>query len=135
MNPTRLYTWFASLGLFLQGTSTLTALLVPEFDRAVPFLLEQTKMIPAHSMLHIVSGLIGFAALRFGNAAGAWWFALLFGGFYAGLALAGMLSGHQLGLGLQPFDHPFHLALGGLGLIAIAVEFIWPRAAVGRRAA
>ena len=135
MSPTRLYTWFASLGLFLQGTSTLTALLVPSFDRAVPFLLEQTRMIPVHSTLHIVSGLIGFAALRFGGGVGPWWFALLFGIFYAGLAVAGMLSGHQFGLGLQPFDHPFHLALGGLGLVAVFVDYMWPSMAIGRRAA
>ena len=127
MPPTRLYIWFASLGLFLQGAVTLAALLVPAVDRVLPFVLEQTKMIPAHSTLHIVSGLIGFAVLRFGGATGVWWFALLFGLFYAGLAVFGAVIGHPLGLGLQPFDHPFHLALGGLGLIAVLVEYLWPR--------
>jgi hypothetical protein len=132
MSPTRLYTLIASLGLVLQGTSTLIAKLVPAVDRAIPFLLEQTKMVPIHSTLHIVSGLIGFAALRFGGAAGAWWFALGFGLFYVGLAIAGWVSGHPIGLGLQPFDHSFHAALGGLGLAAVLVEAIRPGLASGR---
>ena len=51
----------------------------------------------------------------------------LFGAFYAGLAVFGSLSGHPLGLGLQPFDHPFHLGLGVLGLGAAVVEYVWPR--------
>lgn len=127
-NPTRLYTWIASVGLFLQGASTLTALMVPAVDRAMPGLLEQTQMIPAHSVLHILSGLLGFAALRAGRF-GTRSFALGFGLFYVGLGIAGGAGSHQFGLGLKPFDHPFHLVLGGFGLVAVAVELIWTRLA------
>jgi hypothetical protein len=127
-NPTRLYTWIASVGLFLQGASTLTALLVPTVDRAMPGLLEQTQMIPAHSVLHILSGLLGLAALRAGSF-GTRSFALGFGLFYVGLGIAGGTGTHQFGLGLKPFDHPFHFVLGGFGLIAVAVELIWARLA------
>jgi hypothetical protein len=127
-NPTRLYTWVASVGLFLQGASTLTALLVPAVDRAVPGLLQQTQMIPAHSVLHILSGLLGFAAFRAGSF-GTRSFAFGFGLFYVGLGIAGGAGPHELGLGLKPFDHPFHLVLGGFGLIAAAVELIWARLA------
>ncbi len=129
ISPTRAYTWVASLGLFLQGTSTLVALLVPAVDRAIPFLLHETKMIPSHSALHIASGLIGFAALRFGGSIGPRRYAFWFGLFYVALAIAGALSGRPLGIGLQPFDHYFHAVLGGLGLFAVAVENLRARAA------
>ncbi len=129
MSPTRAYTWVASVGLFVQGTSTLIASLVPAVDRAIPFLLHETKMIPIHSLLHIVSGLIGFAALRFGGSAGPRRYALWFGLFYVALAIVGPLSGHPLGLGLQSFDHYFHAVLGGLGLLAVVAENLRARAA------
>ncbi len=121
---TKGYTWIAAIGLLLQGGSTLLARLVPAIDQAMPGLLEQTKMIPSHSLLHIVSGLAGLWALRI--AAGAFWFALFFGVFYTALALLGWGTGHGFGLSLQPFDHPFHLVLGGAGLLAAALETLWP---------
>jgi hypothetical protein len=127
-NPTRLYTWIASVGLFLQGASTLTALLVPAVDRAMPGLLEQTQMISTHSILHILSGLLGFAALRAGSL-GTRSFAFGFGLFYIGLGTAGSGGTHQFGLGLKPFDHSFHTILGAFGLLAVAVELIWARLA------
>ena len=130
-SPTRIYTWIASLGLFFQGASTLAALLVPALDRAIPSLLHETQMIHSHSLLHIASGLIGFAALRFGGFVGPRRFAIGFGLFYVGLAVAGALSGHPLGIGLKPFDHSFHAVLGGFGLAAAAVEIIRARAAQG----
>jgi len=121
---TRAYTWVASIGLFLQGTSTLIARLVPAVDRAIPALLQETKMIPSHSVLHIASGLIGFALLAYGGDAGPRRFALGFGLFYVALAIAGAVSGHHFGIGLQPFDHSFHAALGGAGLLAVIIDSI-----------
>ena len=118
--PTRLYTWVASIGLILQGSITLAARLVPAVDQAFPALLQQTLMVPRHSLLHIASALAGFAALRF--AKGPFRFALGFGTFYAALAVAGGSSGHQMGIGLQPFDHSFHAVLGGAGVLAAALE-------------
>jgi hypothetical protein len=132
--PARLYTWIASIGLFLQGTATLAARLVPGVDQAFPALLEQTKMIPIHSSLHIVSALLGFAALNAGGDRWPFRFAALFGLFYFALGLLGSTSGHQMGIGLQPFDHPFHLVLGGAGMVAALAEFLWIRVATGRTA-
>jgi hypothetical protein len=134
VSPTRAYTWVASVGLFLQGTSTLAANLVPAFDRAFPMLLHETQMIPSHSALHIASGLIGFAVLRYGAAAGLRRFALCFGLFYVTLAVLGALSGWPLGIGLRPFDHSFHAVLGGFGLFAVAVESWRARAAARSQA-
>jgi len=131
---TRAYTWVASIGLFLQGTSTLIARLVPAVDRAIPALLQETKMIPSHSVLHIASGLIGFALLAYGGEAGPRRFALGFGLFYVALAIAGAVSGHHFGIGLQPFDHSFHAALGGAGLLAVIAESILGPKASGRDA-
>ena len=123
--PTRLYAWVASVGLILQGTTTLAARLIPSVDRAFPALMQQTHMVPAHSLLHILSALAGFLSLR--AARGPFRFALGFGVFYVALAVAGATSGHQMGIGLQPFDHSFHLVLGGAGVVAAGLEFLWNR--------
>jgi hypothetical protein len=133
VSPTRAYTWVASIGLFLQGASTLAANLIPAFDRAFPMLLHETQMIPSHSLLHTASGLIGFAALYAGGS-GPRRFALWFGLFYVALAIVGVTTGWQLGIGLQPFDHSFHALLGGFGLIAVAVENWRGRATTRRHA-
>ncbi len=117
------YTLVAGGFLLLQGTSTLIFLLYPPLDHAFPALLQATRMIPVHSTLHIVSGLLALAVLRWGGLIGAWWFALLFGIFYTVLGLTGLITGLQFGLGLQPFDHPFHLLAGIPGLVAAAVGY------------
>jgi len=64
---------------------------------------------------------IALIVLLRGGPRATFWFALLFGAFYFGLAVFGMVTGNATMLGLQPFDHPFHLALGGLGLLAVGV--------------
>ena len=116
--PARLYTAASGIFLLLQGISTLAFRLYPPLDHAFPALLGTTHMIPIHSTLHIVTGLLAVAVLLRGGENGAFWFAFGFGLFYLGLGLAGVISGQPLGLGLQPFDHPIHLALGIVGLVA-----------------
>jgi hypothetical protein len=125
--PTRLYTLFAGVFLLLQGTSTLAFRLHPPLDHAFPLLLEQTRMVPAHSLLHIGTALIALWITIRRDGRAAFWFAAVFGLFYLGLAIVGQVTGEQLGLGLQPFDHPFHVLLGGLGLLAAAIEILRPR--------
>ena len=39
-----------------------------------------------------------------------------FGLIYTTLGVWGAVTDLQLGLGLQPFDHPIHIVLGGLAL-------------------
>jgi hypothetical protein len=117
------YTLVSGGFLLLQGLSTLLFRLIPVLDRAFPALLETTHMMPLHSTLHIVTGLLALAILRRGGARGAWWFSLGFGTFYTLLGLTGLLTGHALGLALQPFDHPFHLVAGLPGLLAAAVGY------------
>lgn len=119
--PTRLYTAFSGIFLLLQGTSTLAFRLYPPLDEAFPALLAITQMVTPHSVLHILTGVIALIVLLRGGPRGTFWFASLFGAFYFGLAIFGMLTGHATVLHLQPFDHPFHLALGGLGLLAAGV--------------
>jgi hypothetical protein len=68
-----------------------------------------------------VTGVIALIILLRGGSRGTFWFALLFGAFYFGLAIFGMVTGHATMLGLQLFDHPFHLALGGLGFLAVGI--------------
>jgi Domain of unknown function (DUF4383) len=119
--PARLYTAIVGGFLLLQGVSTLIFRLYPPLDQAFPALLAVTQMVPAHSILHIVTGLLALGILFWGGERGAFWFALGFGIFYLGLAFVGMLSGQPMGLSLQPFDHPFHILVGGLGLVAVGV--------------
>ncbi len=118
-SPARLYTALAGVFLLLQGASTLVFRLVPDLDEAFPYLLSVTHMMPAHSILHILSGLLALALLRWGGERGVLLFAAGFGGFYGALAIYGWLAPDPTFLHLQPFDHPFHLALGGIGLLAV----------------
>lgn len=76
--------------------------------------------MPRHSILHIATAFAALAVRRAGARA-AWWFALVFGGFYTLLGLAGWATGARFGLSLQAFDHPFHVLLGGLGLVAALI--------------
>jgi hypothetical protein len=117
------YAWVAGGFLLLQGSSTLLFRLVPALNAAFPALLDVTQMTPIHSSLHIVTGLLALAILWVGGARGAWWFALGFGLFYTLLGLAGLATGGTFGLGLQPFDHSFHLLAGVPGLAAAAVAY------------
>lgn len=126
-NPTRLYTAFVGLFLLLQGVSTLTFYLYPPLDQAFPALLDITQMVPPHSILHILTGLIALAILWRGGERGAFWFAAGFGLFYTGLALVGMLTGEPTMLGMQSFDHPFHFLVGGLGFLAAGLHLYQTR--------
>jgi len=118
---TRYYTALSGIFLLLQGTSTLIFRLVPSLDRAFPQLLGITQMVAPHSILHIITGLVALVILFWGGERGAFWFAAGFGTFYTGLALFGFITHHSTFLGLQPFDHPFHLALGLLGLVSASL--------------
>jgi hypothetical protein len=120
--PTRFYTAIAGIFLLIQGISTLVFRLIPSLDRAFPQLLGITKMIPAHSMLHIVTGLLALVIFFRVGARGTFWFASGFGIFYTGLALHGYLISSPTIFGLQTFDHPIHLFLGIWGLIAAGME-------------
>src|SRR5215213_6862847 len=68
--PTRLYTGFSGIFLLLQGTSTLAFRLFPALDQAFPPLLAVTQMIPAHSLLHIFTGVIALIILLRGDGQG-----------------------------------------------------------------
>lgn len=123
-SPTRLYTAFSGIFLLLQGTSTLAFRLFPSLNEAFPALLSITQMIPPHSILHILTGIVALVILFRGDERGLFWFAAGFGFFYTGLAFFGMITHHPTILGLQPFDHPFHLVLGMLGLLAAGLSIL-----------
>jgi hypothetical protein len=120
-SPTRLYTAFSGIFLLLQGTSTLAFRLIPSLDEAFPALLSITRMIPPHSILHILTGILALVVLIRGEERGPFWFAAGFGIFYTGLAFFGIITHLPTVLDLQPFDHPFHLVLGMLGLLAAGI--------------
>jgi len=118
--PARLYTTLYGIFGVIQATISLARSFYPPLDQAFPALLVIPHMIPIHSTLHLVTAMLALVILYRGGERGALWFAFGFGLFYLSLGLAGMFSGYQFGLGLQPFDHPFHLFLGALGLLAAA---------------
>jgi hypothetical protein len=118
--PARLYTAvYGFLGVF-QATLSYAFHFFPSLDEAVPFLSAIPHMIPIHSTLHFVTSILALVIFFRGGERGAFWFAFGFGLFYIALGLAGWVTGQQFGLGLQPFDHPFHLFLGALALLAAA---------------
>lgn len=124
MTAARWYTAGAGGFLLVQGVLTLTFRLVPALDAAFPLLLATTRMVPPHSALHIATGLVALAVLRWGGERGPAHFAAGFGAGYTVLALSGLLTGGTHGLGLQPFDHPFHLVLGLLGMGAAVLALL-----------
>lgn len=118
--PARMYTAvYGFLGVF-QALLSYGFHFFPSLDQAIPFLQAVPHMIPIHSTLHFVTSILALAIFFRGGERGAFWFAFGFGLFYVSLGMAGWLTGQQFGLGLQPFDHPFHLFLGGLALFAAA---------------
>lgn len=123
MNPTRIYTAVIGIFLLLQGTSTLAFRLYSPLDEAFPQLLAVTQMVPTHSILHIITGLLALIILFRGGERGAFWFSAGFGSFYTGLALYGYITHAATMFHLQMFDHPFHLLLGLLGLVAAGYYF------------
>lgn len=120
----RLYTAVAGPFLLLQGASTLLFRLVPSLNEAFPALLTITQMQPTHSWLHIISGLLAVGFLLAPWLRGAFWFALGFGLFYLTLGLVGLLTGQPTALHMQAFDHPFHMLLGGWGLVAVVTDLV-----------
>src|SRR4026207_332648 len=66
------YTLVVGGFLLLQGASTLLFRLVPALDAAFPALLGITHMIPIHSLLHITTGALALATIRWGGARGTW---------------------------------------------------------------
>ncbi len=123
MRSTYWYTLIVGGFLLLQGTSTLLCRLFPSLDKAFPLLLGMTHMIPIHSLLHITTGALALAVIRWGGPRGTWWYALGFGTFYTLLGLTGLMIGDVMRLGLQPFDHPFHLVAGVPGLLTAALAY------------
>ncbi len=117
-----LYTAVAGIFLLIQGISTLAFRLVPALDRSFPALLATTQMIPAHSTLHIATGVLALFALRRAGGRNTFWFAAGFGSFYTMLAWSGMAMGQPAFMSLQSFDHPFHLLLGVLGIGAAGLD-------------
>lgn len=124
-NPTRLYTAVVGIFLLLQGMSTLAFRLHPPLDKAFPQLLAVTQTVPAHSALHILTGLLALGLLFWGGERGLFWFSVGFGIFYTGLALYGYGTHAHTIFGLQPFDHPIHLLIGLLGLAVAGVSFFY----------
>lgn len=120
-NPIRLYAAVVGTLLLLQGTSTLAFRLLPALNEAFPQLLAVTQMVPTHSLLHILTGILALTLLFWGGERGLLWFSGGFGTFYTGLALYGFIThAHTLFI-LQPFDHPIHLLIGLLGLAAAGI--------------
>jgi hypothetical protein len=126
--------WYARIVgvvLLVQGVVTGAFLVVDPLDEAFPVVLDTTRMVAAHSALHVATGVLAVAVLRWGSDRALWWFALGFGCFYTALGVSGLTTGHHFGLALQPFDHPFHLVAGILGLLAAGVERVGRRPRAG----
>ena len=82
--PTRLYTLFIGVVLVLQGVEHAPVSTLSAARSGIPAVLELTRMIPPHSLLHIATGVIAFWFYYWGGPRGPFRFALSFGLFYIG---------------------------------------------------
>ncbi len=119
----RIFTSFVGKFLLIHGVLTLIFRLVPPLDAAFPFLLAVTKMSVPHSILHIVTGLVALAILRWGNLRDCIYYAVAVGLLYGGLGVYCMVTMHATFFKLQLFDHPFHMLVGMAGLACAAQSF------------
>lgn len=119
-NAARIFTAFVGKFLLFHGVVTLIFRLCPPLDRAFPFLLAITQISAQHSLLHIATGLLAVAILRWGNARDCIFYAALVGVAYAFLGAYCMATMHPTFFALQLFDHPFHMLIGLSGLATAA---------------
>ncbi len=99
--------------------------LVPALDRAFPPLLELTRMQPPHSLLHIVTGLLALAVLRWGGPRGCFGISPPCSGrFTPAWRFSAWPPTTRRRSSCKAFDHPFHLALGLAGLACAAFSYV-----------
>jgi hypothetical protein len=78
---------------------------------------------PGHAAIHIAWGAVMLVTVALGaNVRQVTGLALVFGGFYVGLAILGTVVYHPLGLQLNLFENVFHWTVGpltlGVGVVA-----------------
>jgi hypothetical protein len=111
LRPLRLY--LALLGALLlgQGSGSLALRALGLDDPSLTHGFVNAD--PLHAMIHIVWGAIMLLlVLRRASYRQIDRLALVFGGFYVGLAFLGVLVYHPFGLLLGPFENTFHFVVG-----------------------
>ena len=107
----RLYLLMLGGGLLLEGSLLLG---LDALRLAVPF----STGDPRHNALHVAWGGLILAVVlidRGGRSLG--WLAIVFGAFYTGLAIIGVLIDQPFGLLLGPGENAFHFVVGPLALV------------------
>jgi hypothetical protein len=108
----RWYLWLLGGGLFLEGAALL----------ALP--LGSLAGDPRHNLVHVAWGVL-IMLLLLVRRDGTWdaAIALIFGAFYIGLAIGGVLLDRPFGLLLGPGENAFHFVVGPLALILGVVAY------------
>ena len=118
MNILRGFLWVLMGGLFIQGIGSLIFRLVPALPPHMPLLVRGTFGIDFwHGLIHIVWGVAGLMLVIINKARRTLArFAMVFGVFYTGLAIWGVLVHHPLGLELDLPENVFHWVAGPTSL-------------------
>jgi hypothetical protein len=103
----RLYGFIVGAGLMLEGGLLLVLAGLPNV--ALPFATGDVR----HNALHVVWGAVMLALLRTRPRIPT---VLIFGVFYTGLGLAGVLVDRPFGLVLGPAENAFHFMVGPLAV-------------------
>jgi len=113
VTPVRLYVLGAGALLLGQGATGLVVRAAGHDPHAVTRLLSD----PAHSTIHLVWGIVLLAVLVRNDARMAANTVLVFGVFYVGFLVAGLLVHHPFGMEIDGKENAFHAVIGPLALI------------------
>jgi hypothetical protein len=125
------YLFFFGSILLVQGMLSLGLLLVSDrFAKASDGVLGSE---PRHPLIHIAWGVAMLIAVRLSpDARSLARFTLVFGVFYVGLGVTGMVLDNPLGMQLGRGENRFHLLVGPIALVLGALAWCEARATDGQ---
>ena len=113
------FLWVLMGGLWIQGIGSLAFRLVPALPANSPLLVRGTFGIDFwHALIHIAWGVAGLIIAGSSKSDRTWIdFAVIFGVFYTGLAVWGIVVHHPLGLELDLPENVFYWVAGPASLL------------------
>jgi hypothetical protein len=123
----RLYLWALGIGLLVEGAILLVLGFLPAGVFPAGSLFQPD---PLHNTIHVIWGIVIVGLLANGlSDLGAALLATVFGVFYVGFAVLGVVIHHPFGLLLGPGENGFHFIVGPAGLVLgiCALWSLYPR--------
>jgi hypothetical protein len=118
----QLYLWLVMAGLLSQGIISLVLWSVRDRFAEPAALTDLFSANPPHAWLHITWGGLGLLLLLLQRGLRTtWWLGVVFGVFYTLLGVLGVAVHDPLGLRLGVGENGFHLIVGPLTLLLVAL--------------